>query len=170
MLGHNTKTIFCSAFLVGFIFFGSALVHAEGNAVDILPSVHEGQDVMDGDETHEALKLTPDKSELIHFDKAIGSIVIGNPTHVNVMADSSSTIVVIPRKPGATHFIVLDTEGQILMQRHVIVAALNEDYVRVKRVCADPKTCEETSVFYCPDSCHEIGLDEGQPLAKGGAR
>ena len=43
------------------------------------------------------------------------------------------------------------------MQRHVIVASPKQDYVRIKRTCQDEE-CQSTSVFYCPDMCHEIGL------------
>ncbi len=149
--------------------FASTGVKAENDSVDVLPPMTQGNigdsSVMQGSETHEALELTPDKSELIHLDEDIGSIIIGNPTHVNVMADTARTIVVVPRKPGATHFVVLGKNGQVLMQRHVLVAAPTKDYVRIKRVCSNGgKTCEETSVFYCPDTCHEIGLDNGQPI------
>lgn len=149
--------------------FAPTGVMAENDSVDILPPMTQGDvsdsSVIQGNETHDALELTPDKSELIYLDEDVGSIIIGNPTHINVMADTSRSIVVVPRKPGATHFVILGKNGQVMMQRHVIVAAPTKDYVRIKRVCNDGgKTCEETSVFYCPDTCHEIGLDNGQPI------
>lgn len=113
--------------------------------------------------THSIVRLTPDKSELIRLDDAATSIIVGNPAHVNVIADSSKTLVVIPRKPGATHFTVLGKQGQVIMQRHVIVASPKEDYVRVKRTCTgDDDGCEKTSVFYCPDMCHQINIEEEQ--------
>ena len=162
MFGLCVRKKFLSVLCLGIVFI-SADSHAQ-DMVDILPVAQDGNDVMDGDETHSIVKLTPDKSELIHFEQDIASIIIGNPMHVNVMADSPRTIVVVPRRPGATHFVILGNNGQVLMQRHVVVAAPKKDYVRVKRVCADPENCEETSVFYCPDTCHEIGLDDGAPL------
>ncbi len=127
---------------------------------DILPPVtHETQNSETIDQTHETINLTLDKSELIHIEEEIGSIVIGSPVHINVLADSAHTLVVVPRKPGATHFSVLDKKGNVLMQRHVIVAAPTKDYLRVKRTCTD-KNCEETSIYYCPDTCHEVGMAE----------
>lgn len=129
--------------------------------------------------THPALKLTPDKSELVRLDKPAGSIIIGNPNHLSILADTSKTLVLVPRAPGATHFTVLDMDGAVLMQRHVIVASPKEKYLRVRRSCAgsDDDNCQQTSVFYCPDMCHEIIMgsedsddgsgDEGEGGAAG---
>ena len=143
------------------LLFTPLLSHADEETIDILPPVtHSGDTAyMPDDSTHPTVRLTPDKSELIRLEKKAGSIIIGNPAHINVIADSADTLVIIPKTPGATHFTVLDKHGQTLMQRHVIVASPKQDYVKVKRVCReDSKECQNTSVFYCPDTCHEIGL------------
>ncbi len=141
----------------------STFSYASDEVVDILPPVTEAsntdQELSVGVETHSAIRITPDKSELIRLDENASSIIIGNPAHVNIIADSAKTLVVIPRLPGATYFTVLGKNGQIIMQRHVIVASPKKDYVRIKRICADDaKNCQNTSVFYCPDMCHEIIL------------
>ncbi|MGH1378834.1 MAG: pilus assembly protein N-terminal domain-containing protein [Alphaproteobacteria bacterium] len=129
-----------------------------GDKVMDLPPVtyaKGGNDI--ANETHPIVRLTPDKSELIRLDAAATSIIIGNPEHISVIADSAKLIVVIPKLPGATHFTVLGKNGQIIMQRHVIVASPKKDYLRVKRTCVgSDESCEDTSVFYCPDMCHEI--------------
>ncbi len=142
---------------------------SEGQAVDILPKTTAAPDGS-GIEmtTHELIRLTPDKSELIHLDDEAASIIVGNPAHVNVIADTSTTLVLVPRVPGATHFTVLGKKGQVIMQRHVIVASPKEDYVRVKRVCRDDSGdgCANTSVFYCPDMCHEIGIVSAEQAEK----
>ena len=140
---------------------------AEQDAIDILPSIThaaDGGDMSGHSATHETINLTPDKSELINLEEKAGSIIIGNPAHINVIADSSHTLIVVPRMPGASHFTVLGRNGQILMQRHVIVASPKENYIRVKRICTDDAGdgCQDTSVFYCPDMCHEIATNPPQ--------
>ncbi len=114
--------------------------------------------------THPALKLTPDKSELVRLEGHAASIIIGNPNHLSILADSSQTLVLVPKAPGATHFTILDKNGAVIMQRHVIVASPKEKYMRVRRSCAgsDDESCQNTSVFYCPDMCHEIILGGGE--------
>ncbi|HEU4839206.1 MAG TPA: pilus assembly protein N-terminal domain-containing protein [Micavibrio sp.] len=115
-------------------------------------------------ETHPALNLTPDKSELVRLDREASSIVVGNPSHISVLLDAPRLAVVIPRSPGATYFTVLDKDGNVIMQRHVIVAAPKKNYVRVRRSCSGSdgsSNCQPTSVYFCPDMCHEIGSGEG---------
>ncbi len=134
--------------------------YADEKIVDILPTTTSQTDDTLNHElspTHPDLRITPDKSELIRLSAEAGSIIIGNPTHINVIADLSTTLIVVPRKIGATHFTVLDKNGQILMQRHVIVSSPKENYIRIKRSCSkDSQNCKKTSVLYCPDMCHEI--------------
>lgn len=107
--------------------------------------------------THPLLKLTPDKSELIRLPSAAASVIVGNPNHISVLLDTPDTIIVIPRAQGASHFSVVDNDGNILMQRHVIVAAQDENYVRIRRSCnANARDCQPTSVYFCPNMCHEV--------------
>ncbi len=113
--------------------------------------------------THPPLKMTPDKSEMIRLDAPAHSVIVGNPNHLSVIADSSLTLVLVPRAPGATYLTVLGQAGRVLMQRHVLVASPQEKYMRVRRSCASGKSadCQETSVFYCPDMCHKIIVSDG---------
>jgi Flp pilus assembly secretin CpaC len=111
-------------------------------------------------ETHPSLNLSPDKSELVTLDRDATSVIVGNPNHAGVLLDTPRLAVVIPRTPGATYFTVLDKDGAVIMQRHVIVASPKKNYVRVRRSCgnaAQGRDCQPTSVYFCPDMCHEIG-------------
>lgn len=116
-------------------------------------------------ETHPPLKLTPDKSELVRLDREAASVVVGNPSHVTVLLDTPKLAVVVPRQAGATFFSVLDKDGNIIMQRHVVVAAPHKNYVRIRRSCGNVTAgtpCQPTSVYFCPDMCHEIVAGQGQ--------
>ena len=115
--------------------------------------------------THPALRLTPDKSELVRLDREAASVIVGNPAHISVIIDNPKLAVVVPRQSGATYFSVLDKEGNVIMQRHVIVASPKKNYVRVRRSCsaASGDDCRPTSVYFCPDMCHEIEAGTEQP-------
>lgn len=152
--------------------FALALIlspHAQAaNNVDILP-VHTAQSqgyTTDSESTHPPLRLTPDKSELIRLKEEAATILIGNPNHISILAENSQTLVIIPHNAGASHFTVLNKEGEIIMQRHVITAAPKQNYVRIRRSCAnsESKDCQETTVFYCPDMCHSIQTNEKQEI------
>ncbi len=118
--------------------------------------------------TDPPIKLTPDKSELIRLDQDAAAVIVGNPSHASVLTENNRLLVVVPQQPGATHFTVLDKDGKVIMQRHVIVASPKERYLRVRRNCAgvaspaetDVGDCRPTRVYYCEDMCHEIAVSE----------
>lgn len=108
-------------------------------------------------QTHPILRLSQDKSEMITLDQPAASVVVGNPNHVSVLLDTPDTLIVVPRAPGASHFSVIGEDGAILMQRHVIVGGAKEQYVRIRRSCRPTdRDCQPTSVYFCPDTCHEV--------------
>ena len=104
------------------------------------------------------LNMTQDKSEMIKLKGEAASVVVGNPNHINVMLDTPTTLIVVPRKAGASHFSVVGQDGNIIMQRHVVVGAPKEKYVRIRRSCnaSSGRGCQKTSTYFCPDTCHEV--------------
>lgn len=136
-----------------------------GDQADLMPaSAPQGTVVEDVSATHPLLRLTPDKTEMVTLDGEAQSIIIGNPDHASVLLENPRTLLVVPRQPGATYFSVIDKEGKVLMQRHVVVAAPKQKYVRIRRSCAtggsaSNRNCAPLTVYYCPDMCHEVSID-----------
>lgn len=162
--------LFISAFLLGIApYIGPAMAQA-----DFMPSAgfREEQSPLEDAVTHPPLRLTPDKSELVRLKSDAASVIVGNPAHAGALLDNSQTLVVIPRIPGATHISVLGQDGEIIMQRHIIVASPKKNYVRVRRSCINQQeegTCQPTSVYYCPDSCHAITVASEDDDSAGGS-
>lgn len=124
--------------------------------------------VAPGEETHPPVRLTPDRTEMVSLDEDAGSIIIGNPAHVNILLSNSRTLLLAPRQPGATQFTILNAKGKVVMRRHVIVSGPKENYVRIRRTCAGAGSgCQPTSVYYCPDICHDVRLLAGQGNSNG---
>src|SRR5690606_8543611 len=126
----------------------------------------QGEAVEDIEATHPLLRLTPDKTEMVPLEREAHSIIVGNPDHAGVLMENPKLLLVVPRQPGATYFSVLDKDGKVIMQRHVVVAGPHEKYVRIRRSCANATrsgNCQPVSVYYCPDMCHEITTDANLP-------
>lgn len=124
--------------------------------------------VAPGEETHPPVRLTPDRTEMIHLDDDASSIIIGNPAHVNILLNNPRALLLAPRQPGATQFTVLNAQGKVVMQRHVIVSGPKENYVRIRRTCIGGGSgCQPTTVYYCPDICHDVRLLAGQANNNG---
>lgn len=132
----------------------------DGQIVKFLPKIRSSRKPnapLPSKITAPPIHLTPDKSEILRLKTEAGSIVVGNPAHLSILADTTKTLVLVPKAPGATHFSVLDKKGRLIMQRHVIIAGPQEHYIRIKKTCTeDADGCQATSVYYCPDVCHEI--------------
>ena len=130
-----------------------------GNSAE---TAHE-YEVAPGEETHPPVRLTPDRTEMIALDNDASNIIIGNPAHVNILLSNSRTLLLAPRQPGATQFTVLDAKGKVVMRRHVIVSGPKENYVRIRRTCTGGVAgCQPTTVYYCPDICHDVRMLAGQ--------
>ena len=114
--------------------------------------------------THPPVKLSPDKSKLLRLEQVVAKVIVGNPAHLAVLPSDQNTIVLVGRAPGATAFTALDGKGNIIMQRHVLVAPPQNDYVRIRRTCAasEQENCQATQVFYCPDTCHNVAINDGE--------
>jgi len=136
-------------------------------AIDIIPASKTAHASLEETaDTHPPIKLTPDKSELIRLNAKAGSVIIGNPDHVSILAENAKTLVLVPGVPGATHITILDQQANILMRRHVIIAQPKERYVRIRKPCrGEDETCEPTRVYFCPDMCHEINMPMGKENA-----
>jgi hypothetical protein len=141
-------------------------------STDLLPPVRtatEQDNIDEANPTHPAVKLTPDKSELIRLGGQATTVLVGNPAHLTVLPEGPDTLVLIPKAPGATYFTVLNEDGKVIMQRHVIVASPKEKYVRIRKSCATAEGgCQPTQVYYCPDMCHEIILNAEETSSRNG--
>lgn len=119
--------------------------------------------------THPIIRLMPDRSELVKLEGEAASVIVGSPAHVSVLLDTPDTLVVVPRAPGASHFTVIGKDGSVLMQRHVIVGGAKEKYIRIRRSCGpNDRGCQPTSVYFCPDMCHEVKGEDGSNSRSGG--
>lgn len=130
-----------------------------------MPSVSDDKSQGDFTGTYPNLRMTQDKSEMIKLNQEAASVIVGNPNHISVLLDTPDTLVVVPRAAGASHFTVMGKDGTILMQRHVIVGAPKEKYVRIRRSCnaaTGGANCQAMSTYFCPDSCHEVQENTGQ--------
>ncbi len=150
----------------------SGLEPAAGAETNNMPKINEA-DLKDApelpalatDAKEEApLRISPDKPEVIHLDRDAVNVLVGSEETLRAVPDTNRTLILIPKKPGATFVKVTDAEGKIILQRHVIVGAPEREnkYIRIRRACAnDDRNCKQFSVYYCPDMCHEVNVVQG---------
>lgn len=127
---------------------------------------HAATNYQDHSQTHPAVHLTPDKSEIIRLNRPAARVILGNEQHLSIFIDSPERIVLVPRTPGATFFTVLGENGDIIMQRHAIIGSPQKNYIRVRNSCNGGNgDCQNTRVYYCPDMCHQIAIPSADDTA-----
>lgn len=105
----------------------------------------------------EALRLTPDRTEIIRLDADAASVVVTNPAHAQVMLETPRLLLVMPRAPGSTSLFVLDQNGETIYQRDILISGASKSYVRIRKSCAaNDANCANNSYYYCPDGCYEV--------------
>lgn len=115
----------------------------------------------------DSLRLTSNKDQIIRLDRDAASVIVNNPEHASVMLDSPRLLIVMPRLPGTTSFSVLDNQGEIILQKDVIVSNVQRQYVRIRRMCASSDaSCVPAAYYYCPDGCYEVSpvTTQGGPV------
>ncbi len=144
------------------------LIPAETTSSDIVPAMHDQMATdtaltrQDSEETP-PLRITSDKAEVIQLDRDAVNILVGSDKNLRVVPDTNRTLILIPKQPGSTYFKALDSEGKIIMQRHVIVGSPKNEYIRIRRACVNGADgCKEYSVYYCPDMCHEVSVSQDE--------
>jgi hypothetical protein len=103
------------------------------------------------------IRLTPDRTHILRLKQDAASVIVANPEHASIVLDSPRLLVVMPRNPGATTFTVLNAAGETVTEKTVIVSAVQQQYVRIRRICSSgDRSCVPVAYFYCPDSCYEV--------------
>lgn len=143
-----------------FVFALTGAAHADGiDSLQRLIGAEGDSKSVSRDENAGILRLTPDKTHVLRLERDAASVIVANPEHAGVMLDSPRLLIIMPRQPGTTSFTVLDARGESLLEKTVIVSAVQQDkqYVRIRRMCdGNDNSCVPSANYYCPDGCYEI--------------
>jgi Flp pilus assembly secretin CpaC len=69
----------------------------------------------------EDLVVNYDQSQLLHLQRPVAEIIIGNPTIADVSVQAGNLLVVTGKTFGITNIIALDAERNIIEERRVLV-------------------------------------------------
>lgn len=112
-----------------------------------------------------------DGPAIVRLDADAASVIVGNPAHASVALDDSRTVMVNAGAPGMTRLVVIGKEGQVILDRRVIVDASgagngadedgenNGKFINVKNACINSDgVCQPNNVFYCVEGekCHSV--------------
>ena len=96
--------------------------------------------------TGEHLQVSVDHARILKIDRPAATIIIGNPSIVDVTVHNSHTLVLTGRSYGMTNIDVLDRDGTSLIDEEVAVQSFETGTVRIYRQA-------ERVTFACMPTC-----------------
>ena len=79
------------------------------------------------------LNVNIDQAELVRLEKPGAEVIIGNPSIADVTVQSGRLLIVTGKSTGLTNLIVLDVNGELIMERNVYVNSDSKNLVSVNR-------------------------------------
>ena len=84
-------------------------------------------------DTRDALRVTIDRAKVVRIARSADTVIIGNPAIANATIQDAQTIVLTGRTYGVTNLIVLDIDGDPIVDETIVVAGHEGNTVRIYR-------------------------------------
>ncbi len=94
------------------------------------------------------IRVSMDHARIIKLDRQISKVIVGSSAVADVAVADANTIVLTGKSYGTTNLVILDPEGQPIVDETVLVSVDEANTLRIYRQT-------ERSVFSCSPSCEE---------------
>lgn len=109
----------------------------------------------------EMLRVSMNHARVLKLDRPVSKVIIGNSKVADATVADARTIVLTGRSFGTTNLVLLDTQGNAIVDQRVIVSIDEGNTVRVFRQTA-------RTVLSCTPNCEEHSANEGGAGAAAG--
>lgn len=82
------------------------------------------------------IDVAVDHARILKIPRAAGTVIIGNPSIVDVTVHDAETLVLTGRSYGVTNVVVLDPAGEVVLDDDVTVTSREDRSLRVYRQAA----------------------------------
>ncbi|MBB3933977.1 pilus assembly protein N-terminal domain-containing protein [Aureimonas phyllosphaerae] len=79
------------------------------------------------------LTVPIDQARILRIPRQAGSVIIGNPSIADITIHDARTLVLTGRSYGLTNLVVLDTNGDVVLDDSVMVSTVEDHSLRVYR-------------------------------------
>lgn len=81
----------------------------------------------------DAVVVTVDRAKLFRVSRPASTIIIGNPAIVDAVIEDAKTLILTGRSFGVTNLIILDADGETIVDKTVLVRGHETGTVRIYR-------------------------------------
>ena len=119
-----------------------------------------GANVSSGRAEEDMLRVYMDHARVLKLDRPVNKVIIGNAKVADATVADAKTIVLTGRSFGTTNIVLLDADGNAILDQTILVSIDEGNTVRVFRQT-------ERSVLSCSPNC-EQHTQQGESSGTGG--
>lgn len=86
-----------------------------------------------GSDKDDLLHVIVDHAKVLRIARPAETVIVGNPSIVDVTVHDSQTLVLTGRSYGITNLVILDRDGKSILDENVAVKSFEQDTVRIYR-------------------------------------
>ncbi len=116
-----------------FSLVSKSTVLAIGLTMGVVPFYTAATNAAENQQGSTGLQIIVDRAKVVRIAKAADTIIVGNPSIVDATIQDARTIVLTGRNYGVTNLIVLDADGDAIVDETVIVKSSEQNTVRIFR-------------------------------------
>lgn len=95
------------------------------------------------------LKISLDHARILKLDRAVSKVIIGNDQIADATVADTRTIVLTGRAFGTTNLVLLDSQGNAIVDEKLLVTLDEADTVRIYRQT-------DRDMLFCANSCEPM--------------
>jgi Flp pilus assembly secretin CpaC len=107
------------------------------------------------------INVIMNQAKIVKLSRAADTVIVGNPEIADAAVQDASTIVLTGKGFGTTNFVVLDAQGNAIVDEMVMVSRSNENSMRIYRGT-------QIQTLSCTPNCENAYKSAGE-LAAGQA-
>ena len=128
-IGHKVKHRLLGALAIASMIIASGPIHAAAASDDMI-------------------RVFMDHARIIKLDRPISKVIIGSSDVADVTVADSNTIVLTGKSYGTTNLVILDVDGQAIIDELILVSVDEANTLRIYKQT-------ERSVYSCSPSCEQ---------------
>jgi Flp pilus assembly secretin CpaC len=98
----------------------------------------------------ELLRVFMNHARILKFEQPVSSVIVGNSEVADITVSDPTTVVLTGKSYGSTNLVILNDEGEAIVDKRIVVSVDEENSVRIFRqidrtVLSCAPICEEQS-------------------------
>ncbi|MBO6919807.1 MAG: pilus assembly protein N-terminal domain-containing protein [Rhizobiaceae bacterium] len=96
----------------------------------------------------ELLRVFMNHARILKFEQPVSSVIVGNSEVADITVSDPTTVVLTGKSYGSTNLVILNDEGEAIVDKRIVVSVDEENSVRVFRQV-------DRSVLSCAPICEQ---------------